>query len=237
VIQERDGLNLPAVIYTRGLDLSGTFEGAGGIGGLLAISDLKSSISSPSHFYYHADGNGNVTMLVNAQQVVIARYLYDPFGNALGASGPSVNANLYRFSSKETHQNSGLVYYLYRYYDPGLERWLNRDPLTDDGFTMHHALRAFLPHTPIAELVEGSSLYEFVGQNPICRYDPYGLAEGFPFVRNCTTTELKSCAEGCGSKPVESCKVWEWYDKDGNLTSSTKICICQEPVNRCHRWR
>src|SRR5207302_369481 len=36
VIQERDGNNTPTVSYTRGTDLSGTFEGAGGIGGLLA---------------------------------------------------------------------------------------------------------------------------------------------------------------------------------------------------------
>src|SRR5713226_212002 len=39
VIQERTGTNnTPAVSYTRGLDLSGTLEGAGGIGGLLARS-------------------------------------------------------------------------------------------------------------------------------------------------------------------------------------------------------
>src|SRR5439155_14143130 len=41
VIQERAGLdgdNTPTVSYTRGSDLSGTLEGAGGIGGLLARS-------------------------------------------------------------------------------------------------------------------------------------------------------------------------------------------------------
>jgi RHS repeat-associated protein len=37
------------------------------------------------------------------------------------------DANLYRFSSKELHANAGLVYYLYRFYEPGLQRWLNRD--------------------------------------------------------------------------------------------------------------
>ncbi len=36
VIQERDVNNLPTVTYTRGKDLSGSLEGAGGIGGLLA---------------------------------------------------------------------------------------------------------------------------------------------------------------------------------------------------------
>ncbi|HVV00471.1 MAG TPA: RHS repeat-associated core domain-containing protein [Verrucomicrobiae bacterium] len=41
--------------------------------------------------------------------------------------------NLYRFSSKEYHPNSGLVYYLYRYYEPNLQRWLNRDPIGENG--------------------------------------------------------------------------------------------------------
>jgi YD repeat-containing protein len=39
VIQERNASNVPTVSYVRGTDLSGTFEGAGGIGGLLARSD------------------------------------------------------------------------------------------------------------------------------------------------------------------------------------------------------
>jgi hypothetical protein len=43
VIQERDGSNNPLVSYTRGTDLSGSMEGAGGIGGLLARSSGYSS--------------------------------------------------------------------------------------------------------------------------------------------------------------------------------------------------
>ena len=39
VIQERDGYDNPLTCYTRGNDLSGSLEGAGGIGGLLARSD------------------------------------------------------------------------------------------------------------------------------------------------------------------------------------------------------
>jgi len=34
-------------------------------------------------------------------------------------------ANVYRFSSKEVHPNSGLYYYGFRFYDPTLQRWLN----------------------------------------------------------------------------------------------------------------
>jgi RHS repeat-associated protein len=137
VIQERDINNLPTTTYTRGKDLSGSLEGAGGIGGLLARSHTLSAVASgEGGSFYHADGNGNITMLINSSQAIVAKYLYDAFGNVLSASGLLANANLYRFSSKEAHLNSGLTYYLYRYYDPNLQRWPNRDPLDEPGFLL-----------------------------------------------------------------------------------------------------
>jgi RHS repeat-associated protein len=142
--------------YTRGNDLSGTLQGAGGIGGLLARSD-HSQPPSPYysvHSYYHADGNGNVTMLVNASQMMVAKYLYDPYGNTLSMSGPLAAANTYRFSSKEWNNNAGYYYYLYRYYDPNLQRWLNRDPSEEEG---------------------GINLYDFVANNPLDQVDFLGL--------------------------------------------------------------
>ena len=126
VLQERDGNNLPTVTYTRGRDLSSSLQGAGGIGGLLALT-LHSSLPTP-HFFYHADGNGNVTCLINEKQAVVARYVYEPFGNVLSMSGSLADLNLYRFSSKEAHPVSGLVHYGFRFYDPNLQRWVNRDP-------------------------------------------------------------------------------------------------------------
>jgi len=133
VVEERDEYNLPTLVYTRGADLSGSMDGAGGIGGLLALSDLQSPLLNPSHYFYHADNNGNVTMLINSVQLAAAKYIYDPFGNTLSYSGPLAERNLYRFSSKEAHPSSGLAYYLYRYYDSNLQRWLSRDPIAEEG--------------------------------------------------------------------------------------------------------
>ncbi len=158
VIQERDALNLPTATYTRGLDLSGGLQRAGGIGGLLALT-LHSSLPTP-HFYYHADAGGNVTTLTDSRQAVVARYRYDPFGNLLGLSGPMAEANPYRFSSKEFHVNSGLYYYGYRFYEPSLQRWLNRDPIEEAG---------------------GLNLYGYVGNDPIGSHDPLGY-ERYPYV-------------------------------------------------------
>ncbi|MBI3850013.1 MAG: RHS repeat-associated core domain-containing protein, partial [Verrucomicrobia bacterium] len=156
VIQERNSSNTPTVAYTRGTDLSGSLEGAGGIGGLLGRSHAYQSGSGSwtNHNVYHADGNGNVTYMLNSSQSVVANYRYDPFGNAITASGTLSGANVYRFSSKEIHVNSGLYYYGYRFYHPNLQRWLNRDPIGERG---------------------GLNLFEFAGNDPVDLFDRFGL--------------------------------------------------------------
>ena len=105
VIQERDVHNIPLVSYTRGRDLSGRLQGAGGIGGLLGRTDNTSFLSQPSlaHVYYLADGNGNVSALLNSTQALVAKYLYDAYGNLISSSGPLAEVNLYRFSSKRAY--------------------------------------------------------------------------------------------------------------------------------------
>jgi RHS repeat-associated protein len=134
-MQERDGNNVPLVTYTRGRDLSGSRQHAGGIGRLLARTDNAILISGASgaHAFYHADANGNVTLLATDKATVVARYLYDPFGNLLAKAGPLADANLYRFASKKLHANSGLYYYGFRFYEPGLQRWASRDPVEEEG--------------------------------------------------------------------------------------------------------
>jgi len=157
VVQERNSGNAPTVNYVRGLDLSGSMEGAGGIGGLLARSTGYQGASGTwtSHAYYHADGGGNVTFLSPSTYTgTLTRYVYDAYGRAVSATGPLATANVYRFSSKELHAPSGLFHYGYRFYDPMTQRWMNRDPLGEAG---------------------GFNLYGFASQSPISHVDPHGL--------------------------------------------------------------
>jgi RHS repeat-associated protein len=163
VIQERDTNNAPTVSYTRGNDLSGSFEGAGGIGGLLARSSGYSGGSWTSHACYYADGNGNIANLTDANQNVVATYRYDPFGNTTYSSGTLASANAYRYSSKEimlkSAQGGWLYSYGFRFYDPNLQRWLNRDPIGERG---------------------GINLYRFVYNNTLSWFDRDGLIpDGF----------------------------------------------------------
>ena len=133
VIQDRVSGFAPTASYARGVDMSGTLEGAGGIGGLLERATGYPSWST--HYYYQADGNGNITALEDGSQNLITGYRYDPFGNTLYAPavGPG-SANPFRFSSKQLFYQTGLYYYGYRFYDPNLQRWLNRDPMEEQGF-------------------------------------------------------------------------------------------------------
>jgi len=125
VVQERDALNQVVATYTRGLDLSGTTHGAGGIGGLLARIDGRTLCAA----FYHADRLGNVTLLLDSNEKLLAKYRYEPFGNLIMESGSLSEVNNYRFSSMETHPNSGLVAYRYRLYDANLQRWTAADPI------------------------------------------------------------------------------------------------------------
>ena len=140
------------------------------------MSNLQSG-SGNAHAYYHCDGNGNVTALINASGQVVARYLYDPFGNTLSAAGPLADANLYRFSSKELHAASGLVYYLYRFYDPGLQRWVSRDPFREAGteilLNLVPTLR-FRFFDAALNLIPDVAIFLFVSNDPIFVIDPNG---------------------------------------------------------------
>jgi RHS repeat-associated protein len=58
-----------------------------------------------------------------------ARYEYGPFGETIRATGALAKKNPFRFSTKYTDNETGLLYYGYRYYDPVTGRWPNRDPI------------------------------------------------------------------------------------------------------------
>ena len=151
-----DGWNLIAEVgtsgslvhsYLWGSDLSGSLQGAGGVGGLLAVSNHQAPTGT--HFPAY-DGNGNVTALVSAANgTESARYEYGPFHELLRATGPLAFLNPFRASTKYQDDETGWLYYGYRYYDPSTGRWLSRDPIGKDGGLN---VFAFVSNTPINEI-------------------------------------------------------------------------------------
>ena len=146
--------------YVWGTDLSGTVEGAGGVGGLVWVNNAQTTYdgqSLPTGVHFAAyDGNGNVVALVQATDgTYSARYEYGPFGEPVRVSGPLAAAQPFRFSTKWTDAESGLLYYGYRYYNAITGRWLSRDP---------------------AEERDGGGLSIFLRNNSIENWDYLGLA-------------------------------------------------------------
>ncbi|MCX8156482.1 MAG: hypothetical protein N3J91_08560 [Verrucomicrobiae bacterium] len=130
--------------HVWGAGLSGTLQGAGGVGGLL----MTFIINGPNAGLYFPvyDGNGNVMGYVRgADGLLVAQYEYGPLGELLRATGPLSQTFNPLFSTKPLDWETGLYYYGYRYYNPSTGRWPSRDPIAENG---------------------GLNLYGFVYNNP-----------------------------------------------------------------------
>ena len=157
--------------YAWGLDASGTLTGAGGVGGLLLTShhtpqaDGSTQVTTLAPLY---DFNGNVLAYADvATSTITHRIEYDPFGQELSLDTllpgeGAAEAPRFRFSTKYTDGETGLVYYGYRSYSPELGRWVNRDPIEEEG---------------------GINLYGMVGNDAVNRVDVLGLREVY-YLRN-----------------------------------------------------
>ena len=130
--------------YVWGLDLSGSRQGAGGVGGLLAVVSplpLGEGQGEGSTVYLPCyDANGNVMEYVSTDGTLVAHYEYSPFGETVIQSGAMADAFAFGFSTKYWENEAKLYYYGYRFYAPGIGRWLNRDPIEEVGGLNLHAL-------------------------------------------------------------------------------------------------
>ena len=86
---------------------------------------------------------------------IVAAYEYGDFGRLISQSGSMADFFRHRFSTKYFDSETGLYYYGYRFYSPALMRWLNRDPIEEDG---------------------GLNPYGFCGNNAVSLYDMMGLS-------------------------------------------------------------
>ena len=132
-----------------GNDLSGAFQAAGGIGGLVAICQ-----DNCSYFPYY-DNLGNVISYRSADGDVLAVYAYDVFGVVTDVNCFSSYIGFSQtFSTKPTELDTNLTYYGYRFYNSLMARWMSRDPQ--------------------GELVD-NCLFQFNRNNALSRTDALGL--------------------------------------------------------------
>jgi RHS repeat-associated protein len=92
--------------------------------------DLLAQYDSGTWAYHLNDGLGSVRQLANPVGQVVQGYSFSPFGVPLDESG----GEPYGFTGEQWDASAGLVYLRARYYDPGVGRFVSKDPWPGDAF-------------------------------------------------------------------------------------------------------
>jgi RHS repeat-associated protein len=200
--------------YVWGLDLSGTQQGAGGIGGMLSVT------RNGSTYFPCYDANGNITDYVDASGAVVAHREYDAYGNTVASSGQMVNDFNFWFSSKYLDQETGLLYYGYRYYVPEIGRWVGRDPIENTGFTFIPRFYRYRSMLGLRVSSGTPNLFSFVNNEPILWFDFMGA---IPIKADSSTT-----AGGSDKKSDP----WEGVPP-GSIICNKK---CKMEITGCDKW-
>ncbi|WPK65573.1 RHS repeat domain-containing protein [Akkermansia muciniphila] len=110
-------------------------------------------VQDASLYCYGVDFNKNVSEVFDAQGTIAAAYDYSPYGTAT-RTGRLVQP--VQWSGEMHDEEPALAYYNYRFYNPKDGRWINRDPIAEQG---------------------GWNLYAFLGNSPQDKFDALGLED------------------------------------------------------------
>jgi len=121
------------------------------------------------YFWYLKDALGSIVALKDANEDVVERYLYEPYGkttvtdasgtplsaptDCIAAATPSAYANPFCWTGQRYDARVGLYHFWFRSYSPSLGRWLQRDPL---------------------DYEDSTNLYEYVVSSPSVYTDATG---------------------------------------------------------------
>jgi YD repeat-containing protein len=96
------GENVGVDEYFWGRDVSSSLDGAGGVGGLVLL------VHDGAAYVPLYDANGNITAYVDASGSLVARYVYDCFGNVILSSGEQAGDFRFGFSTKYQDEATGV---------------------------------------------------------------------------------------------------------------------------------
>jgi RHS repeat-associated protein len=79
----------------------------------------------PATQYYHHDALGSTVNLTDESGATQVSYSLDPWGHIRRQTGYSINRHF--FTGQEHDENTGLIYFGARYYDPDIARFITQD--------------------------------------------------------------------------------------------------------------
>jgi RHS repeat-associated protein len=145
------------------------------------VETNTTSAAAPILRYQFDNHLGSASLELDTSGAIISYEEYYPYGSTSFQAVPGavqVSPKRYRYTGKERDEETGFYYHGARYYAPWLGRWTACDP---------------------QGMVDGTNLYGYVRDNPICRLDPTGH-QGFPTF----TKETETPAAVAQGRPVDA---------------------------------
>ncbi len=118
--------------------------------GLLAMVTTTNDV-----YTYHFNAVGNTIAMTDSSQIMVNKYVYDPFGNVVNYQETVVQPFKFVGQHGVMTEPNGFYYMRARYYDPQVGRFISEDPIGFEGGDVN--------------------LFAYVGNNPVMRVDPSGL--------------------------------------------------------------
>ena len=170
-----------------------------------------SLIQDGETYYLHYDQVGTLKAISDTNHNIVKEISYDTYGNILQDSNPNFTIP-FGFAGGLYDQDTNLVHFGYREYDPYIGKWTTKDPIDFNG--------------------GDSNLYGYVLNDPINFIDPWGLSrfdnrngghgQGRTYDGNSPSSGFLGMYD-----------MWDYYNKmkDANTKGSDKYFHC---LANCH---
>ncbi len=169
-----------------------------------------------ANYYNTTDHLASIRVITDQAGTVAEQNDYYPFGKRTntGEQYLLMPTNRYKFNGKELQTIANMEYLDYgaRFYDPTIARWLTRDPLADDYYSL--------------------SPYGYCANNPIIYIDPDGRkivdANGKPITYSAKTgwsSNVTADVRRIGTAMMATPKGTEMFNKMTNASHNITITI------------
>jgi RHS repeat-associated protein len=124
------------------------------------VVDHQISLIQAQYAYDGANPPASIREMTDSSGNIVSQYGYDPYGRQTKVGGTGPNSD-FGYAGTYVHQPSGLLMMGARIYNPVTGRFLNRDPIGENG---------------------GANLFAYVNNDPINLTDPSGMLPALPVV-------------------------------------------------------